>query len=111
MESALTTSPSSACARSSASPDFPAAVGPTTATTGERGTAKGYGRATAQKGGIVQRRRILLAAALATASATVGLVTTSNAGAGPAAPTFGTPSVVDHWVPGNEPDVTADRHD
>src|SRR5947199_4768973 len=108
MESALTTSPSSACASATASADLPAAVAPTTATIAGVGTAKGYGRPTAE-GGNVHRRRVLLVTALIAGGATTGLLTTTSAGAGQAAPTFGTPAVANFWVPGFEPDVAVDR--
>src|SRR5438874_849033 len=80
----------------------------TTATIAGVGTAKGYGRRTAE-GGNVHRRRVLLVTALIAGGATTGLLTTTSAGAGQAAPTFGTPAVANFWVPGFEPDVAVDR--
>jgi hypothetical protein len=71
-------------------------------------TAKGYCRRTVE-GGIVRRRRILLATALIAGCATTGLVATTTAGAGQATPSFGTPVAANFWVPGFEPDVAIDR--
>jgi hypothetical protein len=57
----------------------------------------------------VSRRRILCAAALIAGSAAAGLLANTKADAGPSAPGFAIPSVVNHWVPGNEPDVAIDK--
>src|SRR4051794_31788644 len=61
------------------------------------------------QGGIVHRRRILLAAVMLAGGATAGLLASTSAGATPAGPTFGTPAVVNPWLPGNEPDVAVDK--
>src|SRR5436190_11463394 len=102
------TSASSARPNETATADLPAAVAPTTATIRLADTAKGYGRRTAI-GGNVHRRRVLLATALIAGCATTGLIATTSAGAGPAAPSFSTPTVANFWTPGFEPDLAQDQ--